>query len=347
MGLRGSLSVVYRFCSVARLVCGLALVALTVTPQAAGASVRAESHVPRGDIVFRLSGADRIDTGLKVSDAWNDDGAKAVVLTRSDGFADAMGGTPLAAAKGGPVLLTAPAGLDPRVRAEIDRVLAPGATVYLLGGTSALAPGIEQELKAGGYAVVRYSGETRYDTAVQIADQGLDNPSTLLITNGLDFPDALPAGAAAGAIGGAVLLSEGNTVPAPLQAYLAAHPRTTNFAVGGLAAAALPTATPIVGANRYETSVKVATTFFTDPEYVGLASGVIFPDALTGGADLAAGLPNFNTLGPMLLSPSAALDPSVMQYLATNHDAIVAGFIYGGTGALAAGIDLSLLRAIL
>lgn len=103
--------------------------------------------------------------------------AKAVVLARSDNFADSLAATPMVVRKGGPLLLTPPTHLDSSVRSEIRRILAPGRTVYLLGGTAALSPSTADDLRADGYNVVRLAGTNRFSTAVAIANTGLGNPA--------------------------------------------------------------------------------------------------------------------------------------------------------------------------
>lgn len=302
--------------------------------------VRAADHEVDPNIITRFAGADRIETGLEVSSTWDDGMATGVVLARSDGFADALAGAPLAVAKGGPLLLTTPDTLDPRVLAEIIRLLPAGGSVYLLGGTGALSAAVETAITGAGFVAVRYAGATRFDTAIAIADSGLGNPSPLLLTNGLDFPDALPAGAAAGAVGGAVLLTSGTTVPGSLQAHLDAHPAATLFAIGGPAAAAVPGATAVTGPTRYDTAVAVAEEFFAAPFAVGVVSGTNYPDALTGGADVAiAG-------APLLLTPGDLLHPSARAYLEANHDSIDIGVVYGGTAAVSETAALQVLGAI-
>ncbi len=86
-------------------------------------------------LVARLSGVDRDATAVRVSqeDFPGPASAQAVVLASNAAFPDALAGTPLAVAVGGPLLLSPPADLDPVVAAEISRVLPAGATVYLLG----------------------------------------------------------------------------------------------------------------------------------------------------------------------------------------------------------------------
>ena len=87
-----------------------------------------------------LGGPDRIDTAILISkNSFPTAGsAQAVVLARADLFPDALAGAPLAVAKGGPLELTSlsgPSFIDPRTVTEIQRVLTPGKTIFVLGGT--------------------------------------------------------------------------------------------------------------------------------------------------------------------------------------------------------------------
>jgi hypothetical protein len=276
--------------------------------------------------ITRLFGIDRVATGLAVSGQLFPAGGSAgsVVLANWMDFADALAGTPLAAAKNAPLLLTPGDTLDPRVVSEIQRILPVGHTVYVLGGLDRLSAGIETQLQGLGYVTVRYGGINRFDTAVIIATQGLGSPSTVLEASGLDFPDALCAGAAAAFVHGAVLLTNGTAQAAETGAYLNQHPGGTRYAIGGAAAVADPTATQDVGINRYETSVKVARTFFASSTTFGAADGTRFPDALTGGVHIA------HVGGPMLLvPPTAPMAASPLTYLPTLN--LANGWVYGGS----------------
>lgn len=284
----------------------------------------------------------RIETAIVSSQALFCDGeASAVVLTRSDLFPDAQAGTPLAIDKDAPILLSEPASLNPLTEEEILRVLAPGGTVYLLGGTAALSEAVESRIVELGYVAVRYGGDNRFGTATVIAAQGLGDPATLLATNGGDFPDSLVAGAAAVVAGGAepaaVILTSDADVPPETAAYLAARgDDPTIIAVGGPAAAAFPGAEALVGATRMETAVVVAERFFPAPQIVGLATGVDFPDGLTGGAVI--GRPDIGP-GPMLLTDGAALSGVTAEYLDDHGDTIEAVVIFGGTAAISAAVE--------
>ena len=293
--------------------------------------------------VGRIAGPDRIATAISIGDnSFAPASAQVAVLARHDNFPDALAGTPLAAEKGGPLLLTQPGGLDPRVGEALDRMLPDGRTVYLLGGPGALGPAVEQAVAARGYTVVRLSGNDRYETSVAIATE-VGTPTDILLTTGTNFPDALSAGAAAGAINtpATVVLSNGEALPPSTSAYISSNPQARVWAIGGQAAAAAPTgAQHIVGANRYETSARVAEQFFPAPSVVGIASGVNFPDALAGGAHAA------RRGSPLLLSPPEGLPGPVASYLQARRDPITAGVLYGGSVALSENVRTGAEQAI-
>lgn len=161
-----------------------------------------------------------------------------MVLARGDdpdGFADALAGGPLAVDRDAPLLITDPDRLRAEVAAEVDRVLPDGGTVYLLGGTAALSPEVEDELQQAGYDTVRVAGADRHETAVAIAD-ALGNPALVLIATGATFPDALAASAAASANGGAVLLTPTDDLDDRVAEYLCGGAVTDLLIYGGSAA---------------------------------------------------------------------------------------------------------------
>jgi hypothetical protein len=214
----------------------------------------------------------------------------------------------------------------------MERVLSPGDGVYLLGGTSAISTAVQNAVEALGHPVVRVAGANRFATAAQVAFE-LGNPTIVFEADGTNFPDALSAGAAAAAAGGVVLLTDGSAQSAPTAAYLAAHPSAKRYAVGGPAAHADPQASAFVGSDRFATSVLVARAFFPSPASVGLASGLTFPDALSGGSVAAM------NHGPMVLVPSSgSLPDSVASYLETAQGSATSAWLFGGTSSVDADI---------
>ncbi|HAS12181.1 MAG TPA: hypothetical protein DCS55_16950 [Acidimicrobiaceae bacterium] len=299
----------------------------TTTTAPAGGGGGGGGEVPSDVVMTELAGDDRVATAIEVSEDEFPAKAGAAVLANAGVFADALAGTPLAVAENAPMLLTYTGELDSRVAAELDRVLTPGATVFLLGGTAALSDTVEAAVLQMGYDVVRYGGGDRYATSVAVAE-GLGNPTTVFLTTGHSFADGLTAGTAAATVGGAVLLTDGDAMAAPVVAHLAAHPAQVRYAVGGPATRADTGAEAIAGADRFATAAMVAGTFFPAPAFVGMASGETFPDALSGG--VASAMHG----GPLMLSASSALSTATAGYLTGHADTIEEVQFYGGPAAL-------------
>lgn len=311
------------------------------------AAPREGGEIPVG--ASRVAGGTRIETAVLGSQVSFGDGqADTVVLVRADNFPDAQVGTPLAIDRDAPLLLTASDALDPTVATEIARVTGGSGTVILVGGTAALSDGVATEIADLGYTVVRYGGVNRFATATTVASEGLGDPSTVLVSNGGDFADSVVAGAASyvaapGDAVAAVLLTSGSDMPAETQTYLDAAMPSETIAVGGLASAALPGADrSLAGATRFETAIAVAEAFFPEPTIVGVATGLVFADALSGGA--LVGNP-VNGPGPMLLTDPGDLPDTVADYLAAT-DSIESALIFGGVAAIEQGVEDEIAAAI-
>lgn len=301
------------------------------------------SHASTWDVeaaqVGRVAGADRVATAAAIAlDTFPNGGASAAVLARADDFPDALVGAPLAAAKNAPLLLTQGASLPTATADALAKVLAKGSTVYVLGGPKAVPATVAAQLSTLGYQVVRYAGGDRYATAVAVAD-ALGDPSTVLLATGANFPDALAAGPAASHLQGAVLLTNGASLPSATSAYLAAHAATV-YAVGGPAAKADSTATAIVGVDRYVTAADLATRFFAAPTLAGVATGTTFPDALAGSAQLA------HADAPLLLATPTSVPGPTGDYLASVKSGLNAVHLYGGANALSDKVDTELRNAL-
>lgn len=329
------------------------------------------------DHVVRIAGTDRLGTAIEASQShWaaaNAPGAHAhaVVLSRSDQFADALGGSALAAKVGGPLLLTQTSGLNAAVQAEIQRVLGPGdgvKTVYVLGGVQALSPNVANALSALHYKVQRLAGDDRFSTAVAIANQITgpgSAPDYILLATGENFPDALAAGAAAGSINAhdgksaVVLLTNDAVMPGSTASYLEPLLARTNLGTGGSKPANFVELDTIGGQaekaasshwipvgyqsgaffamkgnDRYETSFKVAQYFFGSADSVGLATGTNWADALSGGAEMGT------EDGPLLLvDPKAGVPGLTARWLNQNAGQFVQTEIFGGTQAVPGSVD--------
>jgi hypothetical protein len=290
-----------------------------------------------GAIPLRIFGVDAIGTSIAISQTEfpHSGSAGGVVLARDDFFSDALAGGPLAAQIHGPLLETEGADqsstIDPRVLAEIQRVLPFGGTVYVLGGDLALSPNIDATLKSLGYLVIREAGANEYSTAVDIAE-AMGNPATIFEATGTSFYDALSAEPAAIEAHGAILLTDGATESAETFGYVFHHLGDTRYAIGGPSAAsgADPGAIAIYGQNLFSTSAAVASTFFPNAKIFGVATTADFSDALGGGVFMATG----GTLGPVLLvNPTTPLPAEILPYLNSLAPG-TPSYVFGGPFAV-------------
>ncbi|NUR57872.1 MAG: hypothetical protein HOV87_04095 [Catenulispora sp.] len=300
--------------------------------------------------VTRLGGGDRYATARIVSQTqWKDGAAGGVVIARGDAAPDALAGVPLAAHTRGPLLLTDPKALDTATAAEVKRVLGADKSkpVYILGGAAAVSPDVETQLKSLGYQVYRIGGATRFDTALRIAKDGLGSPANVVVATGTDFADALAAGPYATTEHAAVVLSDGPGMDPATAAYVKSRSGIT--AVGGAAVRAVRSGAPgksftdLHGGDRYATAVAVADAMTAGghaPAGLGIASGTVFPDALTGGAYAAdAGV-------PLLLTDPKGLPDTVRLLLAALHRQLAAVQIFGGSLAVSDAVDAQVVKAV-
>lgn len=317
---------------------------------AAGQDRRAWRFRASGLAVSRLAGSGRIETAVAISrDRFPQDrSAQAAVLARADDYPDALAGGPLAAARSAPLLLTSRDGLSAATGAELTRVLAPGATVYLLGGGAALSDAVRADVEALGFRVERFSGAGRYDTAAAISAE-LTAPGAAVVASGEGFADALSASSVAAREGYPILLTRGGTLSEPTRAYLEQAGVAQVFVVGGggvvsdavvaelRATVGQGSVTRIAGADRYATAAAVAQRFFPDAAAIAVASGRQFPDALAGGPHAA------QRDAPILLSGATTLPGGPFAYVqAGPPDTAV---VYGGGQAVGDTVVGDLRRA--
>ena len=163
--------------------------------------------------VTRLAGANRYGTAAAVAAAAFSGGVNTVYLASGLGFADALGAGAAAVTVDGAVLLSRAEHLPVETSASI-RALHP-SEVVLVGGSAALSPVIEAELRGLGVATVRrIAGPDWYTTSAIISSETFPGgaPSALLAT-AATYPDALVGVAAAGRLGVPFLLTDPDTIP--------------------------------------------------------------------------------------------------------------------------------------
>lgn len=187
--------------------------------------------------VTRLAGANRYETAriiaaecVRVQGGAYD--GTAFIATGVN-FPDALGASPLAAAKGWPIYLVNPttgadATLTGAMKANgVNRVLVLGGTTVI---TDAVRNGVAARVPA---TTVRLSGVNRYETAVAVASYGVSSAGLswdqVAIATGQDFPDALAGGVLQGKSGSVMLLTPTATLDAKVRATLIANMADIDF----------------------------------------------------------------------------------------------------------------------
>lgn len=295
--------------------------------------------MPSGVERARLSGDSRYDTSIALSVQAYPSGAPTVHVAVGASYADGLAAAPAAARAQGPLLLTEQNALPAAVEAEIRR-LAP-STIVVVGGEGVISPAVFDRLATLAPSIRRDAGADRFDTARQIARASFpEGAARVFLANGQDFPDALAVSAAAGALGGPVLLiPDGAQAVDEATAQLLRDLKTTSVvAAGGTAAIPSSYLTSIRdsvgissisrygGANRYETAAAINAFAFPTAARAFVASGLDFPDALSAAAVAGA------VKAPLVLSAQTCI-PSVSVRSMVEAKVSSVSFV-GGTGVL-------------
>lgn len=291
--------------------------------------------------VDRWEGPDRYATSATTSAQSQPAGVPVAYVANGGLFPDALSGAPAAARGGGPVLLTGSEQLPGSVAAELGR-LRP-ARIVVLGGTPSVGDAVVAELEAlSGVAVERLEGPDRYATSAAVSAATFPaGVPVAFVASGETFPDALSGAPAAARLGGPVLLTRPDELPAAVADELARLRPARIVVLGGAPSVGLsvreqlsalaPALDGWEGADRYATSAAIsAATFPGQVPVVFLASGETFPDAMSGGPAAA------RLGGPVLLTPAGWLPPVIAAELRRLKPARIV--ILGGTPSVSAAV---------
>lgn len=199
--------------------------------------------------VERIGGRDRYETAnmiaartisiLKAGSGY--DGTAFV--TTGQNFPDALGASPLAAAKGWPIYLASPArGASTALVATMKN---EGITrAIVLGGTAAVSASVSTELsnELRTSNVERVGGRDRYATCIKVATYGVSNAGLVwdepVIATGQNFPDALTGGVLQGRTKSVLLLTPTSSLHPGVASILSTNKATITEVriLGGTAA---------------------------------------------------------------------------------------------------------------
>jgi putative cell wall-binding protein len=284
--------------------------------------VRTIVHVTTGDVTMptpdRLAGEDRFETAVAISQQGFPEGADTVYVASGELFPDGLAAAPAAASDDAPLLLTRSGYLPEAIAEEIER-LSP-ELVVIVGGEPSVSPAVAAELEELATEVVRIGGVDRFETSRLIAQYAFGEGSeNAFIATGRNFPDALSAGAAAGAMDAPILLVDGKAdgVDAGTLAELDRLGADNVYLLGDQASMSNGIELDFdneglvvhrfAGSDRFQTAVLVNQAIFDGPvPRMFIASGMKFPDALSASALAAA------EGSPLYLAQSACINSSIV-----------------------------------
>lgn len=195
----------------------------------------------------------------------------------------------------------------------------------------------------GAIATDRIQGTDRYKTAAAVSRTVFPaSAPVVVVASGESFADGLAAGPVASKLGGPLLLTQASKLPAATSAEISRLKPQTIVVAGGPSAIGdatvaqlqklAKTVTRVGGADRYDTSRRLAAYAFPAASAIYVASGNAFPDALAAGAAAAvAG-------GPVLLVNGTAQSADAATLATVKAITPTRARVAGGSTVVADGI---------
>ncbi|MCM3138833.1 N-acetylmuramoyl-L-alanine amidase [Bacillus safensis] len=232
--------------------------------------------------VTRIDGSTRYATAVNVAKkGWSS--AQTVVLIGNSINTDVLSAIPYAYQINAPVLSTDKDKLSAETKSGLQSLKTK--KVVIIGGVKIVSNSVVSQLKALGISVTRLSGNTKYDTAVEVAKK-MKASSTGIIANG--FVDAVAIAPYAAKMGYPILLTDNKNLQSVTANYLKSKGIKKTIVVGGelviskTAFAKLPSPTRVGGATRYDTAVNIVKKFNIDTSNSYLSNVNAKPDAVSG-----------------------------------------------------------------
>ena len=290
-----------------------------------------QDTVAATSIDIRLAGNNRFETSFAIAEQLYQKHGKFDNMTVASGmnYPDALSGCYLTCVKDTPLLLVDKS-VESMVLQRIKQYTKKGGTVYFIGGAGSISEQFEARVQAAGFRVKRLAQSNRFGTNLEILKEIGSGESELLVASGLNYPDSLSASAVK-----KPLLLVANTLNNDQKAFLKQAGVKRIYILGGAGSVSravenelrtyCPKIERIGGANRYETSYLIAKRFFPKASIVTLASGLNFPDGLSGGpVAMSADAP--------LILVSETNTSYAKDYVETKQ--ITKDIIFGGTGSV-------------
>ncbi|MCC0700011.1 cell wall-binding protein Cwp20 [Clostridioides sp. ZZV15-6383] len=255
-----------------------------------------------------LTGTDRYETSIKISQAgW--ESAENAVLINDSAIADALAATPFAYKKNAPILLTGSSQINEKTLAELKRLKVKN--VYVVGGEASINENSLDTIKSNNISVSRISGSDRYQTSMNIAKElnNISNISKISVVNGeKGLADAVSIGAVSAQNDMPIILTNENSNITEINNLFKNKKIDKSYVIGGEYTVSknieskLQNPQRISGSTRNETNAKVIKEFYKDSKIDNLyvaKNGMNKQDDLIDG--LSVGVLAGKTKSPVIL----------------------------------------------
>ncbi|WP_052356619.1 M20/M25/M40 family metallo-hydrolase [[Clostridium] dakarense] len=217
----------------------------------------------------KIVGDSRYSTAVKISNrGWEN--AENVVIVNSSAISDAISATPFAKYKNAPVLLTQKDKLNDETKKEITRLKAKN--IYIIGGSEVVSESVISQLKSMDVNVERISGNTRYETSLEIAKK-LGDVSEIAVVNGISgLSDSVSIAPVAANKNMAIVLSSPSEGTKVFSDFIKNKNIKTSYVIGkeqsisNDVANSLPNVKRLGGENRNETNAVILETFYNSKD---------------------------------------------------------------------------------
>ncbi len=191
-----------------------------------------EKLVSMGLSVTRIAGGNRYETAAAIAEE-NEKITKSTpttaVLVNGENFADSLSIASHAGRNNYPIYLTNGSSLDSVTYGKLRTM----KKVIVVGGEKAVSAGVVDRLKKAGVNVERVYGESRYDTAVAVAEKLHSGATTALVASGEKFPDSLVGAVVGIKYNAPILLTKSNAISKETQGAMKAIRPNRILVLGG------------------------------------------------------------------------------------------------------------------
>jgi putative cell wall-binding protein len=243
----------------------------------------------------RVDGGDRFDVAVAVSQQAFPDGAKTAFVVTGANYPDALSAGPAAVHRDAPLLLTLSDSLPPVVATELGRLKVDD--VYVVGGPNSVSESVVKQIEKLGATVHRIGGADRFAASRALAADAfaVSGSGLVYIATGMNFPDALAAGGAAGHADGPVILVNGGAPTLDedtrkqlvdlgvTQIKIAGGPASVSPGIEEGLKAIAPTKR-LWGPDRITAAAAINLDAYGSSDRAFVVTGYKFSDALTGSA---------------------------------------------------------------